>query len=518
LSPRLTPQRLALVFGLVKLCVHLATLTPYGYFRDELYYIRCSEALAWGYVDQPPLCIFVLRVWREVFGDSLAAIRLSPALLGAATVLMTGRLAIRLGGKHLAVALACTGVLTAGQYLGTAHYYSMNVLDQLAWTLTAYVLVDAVERQALKNWLLLGAVLGLGLLNKISVLWLGGGIAAGLVLTPARSTLRTRGPWLAGLLAAVMFAPFVVWQAAHGWPMAEFMHNATSHKYAAHSLGSFVKEQILQNNLFALPLWAVGLLALLIPRLRGRAPMPAGAAVLGWAYVAAFSIIASQKTAKAEYLSPAYPMLMAGGGVFVEGALDRARMWAKPALLLFFAAMLGGGALVAPFALACLSVDRFIAYQAALGIKPQSSERRELGDLTQFYADMHGWKELTDEVASIFASLPPEDRARATIWTRSGGYGPAAAIDFFGRGRGLPRVICAHNNYWLWGPGDGDGRVTIVVGGRADGIGPFFESFERVATFECDHCRPDENHKPIYIGRNLKTSYAALWPDERHYE
>ena len=50
--------------------------------------------------------------------------------------------------------------------------------------------MPAVGRRA--DWGVLGLVLGLGLLNKISVLWLGFGIAAGLVLTPHRRVLLTR--------------------------------------------------------------------------------------------------------------------------------------------------------------------------------------------------------------------------------------------------------------------------------------------------------------------------------------
>ena len=69
----------------------LTTLTgAYGYFRDELYYIACSKHLAWGYVDQPPLSIFVLAINRLLFGDSLFALRLLPALCGAAFIFVVG--------------------------------------------------------------------------------------------------------------------------------------------------------------------------------------------------------------------------------------------------------------------------------------------------------------------------------------------------------------------------------------------------------------------------------------------
>jgi len=188
---------MALALAFVKLVVHALTLRPYGFFRDELYYIACSEHLAWGYVDQPPLSVVVLEAWRMIFGDSLAALRMVPALVGAATVLVTGMLAIRLGGGVLAVALAELGVLVAGQFLGTAHYYSMNVFDELFWVLSAYLVLRAVDERSPRAWITLGVVLGLGLLNKTSVLWLGAGIGVGLCATPARDVLRTRWPYVA---------------------------------------------------------------------------------------------------------------------------------------------------------------------------------------------------------------------------------------------------------------------------------------------------------------------------------
>jgi 4-amino-4-deoxy-L-arabinose transferase-like glycosyltransferase len=57
----------------------LPSLTPhYGFYSDELYYLACTERLALGYVDQPPLFVWVLRLHRELFGDSLVALRVLP--------------------------------------------------------------------------------------------------------------------------------------------------------------------------------------------------------------------------------------------------------------------------------------------------------------------------------------------------------------------------------------------------------------------------------------------------------
>lgn len=70
----------------------------YDYFRDEFYYIACTDHLAWGYVDHPPLSIVLLWMSRSLFGDSLFAIRLLPAISHAAIVPMTGILTREFGG------------------------------------------------------------------------------------------------------------------------------------------------------------------------------------------------------------------------------------------------------------------------------------------------------------------------------------------------------------------------------------------------------------------------------------
>ena len=86
----------------LSIVAHLPGMSRYGFFRDELYYIACSEHLAWGYVDQPPLIALIAWISRHVLGNSLTAFRVLPILAGAVTVYLTGWLAGELGGGRLA--------------------------------------------------------------------------------------------------------------------------------------------------------------------------------------------------------------------------------------------------------------------------------------------------------------------------------------------------------------------------------------------------------------------------------
>ncbi len=509
-SPVPSVWRLVAPIAAAKLVLHLVWAGGYGYFRDELYYLACARHLAWGYVDHPPLSIAVLALDHAALGDSRLAMRLVPALAGTAVVLLTGWLARELGGGRVAMVLAALAALVAPDYLAVCHVYSMNALELLFWTgavcLLARILRDppAVTWRA---WVLLGLVLGLGLLNKASVLWLIGGVFVGLVATRHRRLLATPGPWLAVVVAAGLLAPHVVWQIDHGWPTREFVQHATEDKMAAVSPLSFLRSQVDDMHPLNALLWIPGLGALLSwKRLAAFRP-------LGIAYVAIFALLVINQKSRPGYLSPTYPVLFAAGAVFFE-AMTRRRRWIATGFALLLVLT---GVVVAPMALPVLPIETYVAYAATLGQKPESEEKKAMGPLPQFYADMFGWREMTDAVSGVVASLSPEERAHAVI--RANDYGQAGAFERFGRG--LPPVACGHNNFWLWGPGDTDPEVEVRLGDDGDAerwTREVYVDCERRGAFENPWVMPYENHLGIYVCRHPHEPLGERWPKVKHYE
>ncbi|HET7291653.1 MAG TPA: glycosyltransferase family 39 protein [Vicinamibacteria bacterium] len=498
-----------LVLPLVKLVAHVAVIPGYGWFRDELYYLACADHLDWGYVDHPPLSIALLALWRAAFGDSLISIRVATALVGAATVAGAGVLAAELGAGAFGRALAMLCVVAAPAYLANNSYYSMNAWDVLLWTLAAWTLVRALKAPGLRRWAVLGAILGLGLLNKVSVLWLGAGLGVGLLSTrEARRALLSPGPWAAAAIAAALFAPHVLWQAAHGWPTAEFIRNATQEKMAGISPLDFAIAQVMEMHPFTFPVWLAGLVAALaLPRFAAMRP-------LGTIYAVVFLILVVNEKSRVGYLAPAYPMLFAAGGVALEGLL--ARRQERAAAIVAIAA---GGAATAPLAMPALPVEAYIAYARTLGETPSTEEKKEVGALPQFFADMHGWPELVEAVAKAWAALPLEERGRAGILASN--YGEAGAIDVLGRARGLPRAASGHNSYWLWGPGsaaDADVILVLVPERARARLEERFARVAEVARIECGHCMPYQDHRPVYLCREPREPIAALWPGLKHYD
>ena len=111
----------AYCLAVVAVLLQMITNGRYGYFRDELYFLAASNHLDWGYVDFAPLAALLLRISRTLFGDSLHAIRLLPALAYGAEILLTGWITRELGGRRFAVFLACVSVLLAPVIVGNVH-------------------------------------------------------------------------------------------------------------------------------------------------------------------------------------------------------------------------------------------------------------------------------------------------------------------------------------------------------------------------------------------------------------
>src|SRR5213595_2293687 len=162
---RLT-ARIVAGLAVVSLIGHLLTIHRYGYFRDELYYIACARHLDFGYVDLPPLSAFLLRIELILFGNSLVALRIFPALASALTIALTGVLTRELGGRIWAVTLACLGVLGSLFFLAVGNFYSPNVYEPLFWTGTVYLLCRIINGAPSRTWLWFGADIGFGIQNK----------------------------------------------------------------------------------------------------------------------------------------------------------------------------------------------------------------------------------------------------------------------------------------------------------------------------------------------------------------
>jgi hypothetical protein len=484
----------------LKLLFSLLIAGRYGIFRDELYYLACSEHLDFGYVDQPPLIAVVTWVARHLFGESLLGLRFLPALAGAATVWLTGKLAREMGGGAFAQAMAALAVVAAPIYLLLHHLLTMNAFEPLIWVACAWCIVRAINQGEPRYWLFFGILVGVGMENKYTTGFFAVAVFVAVLFTPQRRFLSNSWIWIGALCSFLIFLPNLIWQIRHDFPFLELMHNIrSSHRDVVRGPIAFVADQAQLMNPVLFPLWVGGLGWLWLSRHGGRFRL------LGWVYallLVAFIVLKG----KNYYLSAAYPMLFAAGAIGFENITRSQMRWSRIA---YVAVVLVGAGVLAPLSAPILWPRRYVRYQKALGFEPPKAENQPTGPLPQHFADEFGWEQMTREVARIYHELPPEERAATAIFANS--YGQAGAIDFFGKKYGLPKAISTHQNYWLWGPRDYTGESVIVLGSDGAGDREHFASVEVVGRTHHPYSRRDE-HYEIFLCRDLNTTLQELWP------
>ena len=223
--------------------------------------------------------------------------------------------------------------------------------------------------------------------------------------------------------------------------------------------------------------------------------------------------------AKPYYLAPIYPVLWAAGAVAIEAwtaswrsrtAVVGVARWGLPGLVVL------SGLALAPLARPILPVDDYLRYAHALGVAPGTDERKAVGRLPQFYADMQEWRGLAEAVGAATARLTASERPRACVFGQN--YGEAGAVEYFAHELSLPPAISAHNNWFLWGTGECTLEVLLVVGDDAERLGELFFEIERGATFDCRDCMPYEDELPVWIVRRPRADLRALWPRIKHFD
>jgi hypothetical protein len=503
----LSATAILVYLALAKLLLHFLAASQYGYFRDELYYIAASQHLDLGYVDFPPFTAVITALVRWTLGDSLLALHTLPALAGVLILLLAGLMARELGGGRAAQGLAALAVLVAPVFLAGQSMLTMDPFDQLFWVLALYVVLLILKREEPRLWLVFGLVAGIGLLTKVTMLYLGMALVIGLLLTPNRRTLLSKWLWLGGLIALVLFSPYIIWQVLHGWPTLEFWRIYSAGKTYPVTPVEFLLQQILTMHPLTLPLWLAGLAYYFFGG--GKKYR-----TFGWIYVILYVVFTIQQ-AKSYFLAATYPMLFAGGAVLVEQGVQRWKaLWLQPAYALL---LVIGGLATAPLAMPLLPVETFIGYSQGFGGAAEvKQERLATAELPQYFADRFGWEALVAAVAKVYAGLPPEEQAVACILTDN--YGEAGAIDFFGGAYHLPKAISGHNSYFIWGPGGCTGEVIITVGKPGADLVPSFKKVTPAGASYCQYCMPYEDGLPIFVCRGLKMDIREAWAGTKDYK
>ncbi|HXA68695.1 MAG TPA: glycosyltransferase family 39 protein [Bryobacteraceae bacterium] len=474
--------------------VHLLTGGRYGFQRDELATLDDARHLAWGYVAYPPVTPFFGRLSLLMFGTSLTGFRFFAALAEASAVVLTGLMARELGGHRGAQLVAAAAAIPFCLGGALMQYVSF---DYLCWVLTAYFVIRLLKSDDPRWWIAIGSAIGLGMLSKYTMVFFVAGLTAGVLLTDARRRLASKWLWLGIAAAVVIFLPNFIWQAQHGLISLDFLRHIHARDVGMGRTRYFLPEQ-LEFTLLAFPLWLAGLYLYFF------APEGRRFRALGWMYIVPLLLFVIAQ-GRGYYLAAAYPMLYAGGAVFLERWLaSRGRQFAGSLRAIVCTALVADMIIVAALFLPIVPVNS-TWWKFAVKVN---------GD----FPEEIGWPELVETVAKIRDSLPAEDRAHLGILGTN--YGEAGAINLYGPRYGLPSAISGVNSFWQRGYGNPPPETLIVIGLPGGYLETKFAACEVVGhTWNRYGIENEEtrSHPDIFLCRHLRESWPEFWKNFRYF-
>jgi Dolichyl-phosphate-mannose-protein mannosyltransferase len=477
--------------AVAQLVLLIATSTRYGYHRDEMYFIVAGSHPAFGYPDQPPLVPLISWAMNQLAPGSLLVLRLPSAVIGAATTVIAGLIAREIGGRARAQIIAASSAAVSGFALAIGHFVTTTTFDLLSTTALCWLLIRAVMRHSGPTLLAAGVVAGLGFEAKPQVAFVAVIAVAMLGLVGPRWPFRS--PWMAaGVGAAILLAaPYVVWQAIHGWPQLTVAANIGGS--AEGGRAGFLPFQLVMVSPVLVPVWIAGLV---VPfrreSLRTLRFVSLLYGVLALAYLLG--------NGKAYYLASMYPALLGVGALPVADWTTRSRRRLRAILLSVGVA-------------ASLAVSAFIALpllpatdlqgSAVIAINPDQGETV-------------GWPRFIDTVSTAWQSIPVAERDHTVIFTEN--YGEAGAIDLLGGSHGLPRAYSGHNGFTEWSQPSPSATGALVLGYQSPAdAAPYFGDCAALATIDDGvGLNNDEQGLPVMLCHPT-ASWATLWPELRHY-
>jgi hypothetical protein len=451
LNKKSLPDPVITLMALLSVAMHLLFINNLEYHRDELLYFSLGNHPAFGYSTVPPLIGWIAWLMEHIFGYSLFAVRLLPALVGGVLVFLVAAIATELGGSKYAAFLASLGLIISVFFMRTFLLFQPVFMELFFWTLCIYLIIKYINSENNKFLILFGIVAGFALLNK----YLAGMLFAGLILiipfTQYRKILVNKMFWVAMACGFVIFLPNLIWQISKGFPVTKHMSELYDTQLVHMDIPLFITEQLIMP--FAATFFTIaGLLFLLFSKklIKFR--------FLG--YLALFVITSLMLLkGKSYYTLGIFPLLIAAGAVAYENWIKRG--WIR---ILFPVILVIVTIPVIPGGIPVLKVDGLIKYFQELNKKYSNNKGLRFEDgtfhsLPQDYADMLGWEELTSVANTAYKSVAD----KKTVFIYCENYGQAGAITVIGKKFGLPEAVCFSESFKYWAPEQFDNEITSLV-------------------------------------------------------
>ncbi len=285
---------------------------------QEAYYWQYARHLDLSYLDHPPMCAWWMALSSRLLGESELALRLPALLSSAGLTCVLYSLGARLYSPMVGLLTALAANATVLFGLG-AVVMTPDVPLVLFWAAALRVLCELVlpdgrgPGRFAWRWYLLGAFCGLALLSKYTAGLLPLQVlATALVTKRGRAALGTPHPYLACLLAVVVFSPVLIWNQSHDWASFAFQTTGrarTVDGFRGYLVGRYVGLQAVAVGplLYLALLLTAGVLVRQAWRGDARARLLAISSVPG---LLVFTLVSPLHWVKMNWVAPTYLGLM----------------------------------------------------------------------------------------------------------------------------------------------------------------------------------------------------------------
>jgi len=277
----------ALIVALTALRMIYASLIDLR--TDEAYYWTWSKENVLSFLDHPPMIAWFIRFGTAIFGDTNFGVRFAGILAMLVTQLLLADMVRRMTHDVRAVVLAVLMPEAALYYGLLMAKVSPDVALIPFAVAMVWALIRLNESGDARWWLAAGVFAGLALLSKFTAVMLLPAVAA-FMLAPdwRRRWLLSPYPWLAALIAVVLFLPVLIWNAGHDWASFrfQFVRATATHEWSLRTVGDFIG---LQFGLVGFILLPVVLSGLGLTAWRGYRRGDAVAILLSTAVIAPFA-------------------------------------------------------------------------------------------------------------------------------------------------------------------------------------------------------------------------------------
>ncbi|WP_243060582.1 glycosyltransferase family 39 protein [Nocardioides sp. SR21] len=459
----------------------LGIANRYGPHRDELYFSSAGQHLAWGYADQPSFTPLLAAISHAIAPDSLLVLRIWSIVAVAVIVVLSAQFARLLGGGRSAQLLTAVAVAAGVCIMAVGHRLSTATFDTLAWTAVVLVVTQALVDDRPRLWLWAGLIAGIGLNNKHGVAFCLFGVLVGVALVrETRPVLRTRWPWLGGVVALLLWIPNLLWQHAHDWPVLDLSADISEEYGGVGGRIELLGQALIMFSPVIGALWIFGIVELL----RRPAWVRARPVAVGFLAILLVFVVTG---GKGYYLAGLVVPLVAAGSVAL------AERWP------------GRRTAVAG---AVLALSAVVAWPAVIPVLPEQTYVDSYPKLDVDQLETIGWDDHAETVRAVVADLPDG----AVVFT--GNYGEAGAMEWYDVGA---PVYSGHNGWREWGPPPESASPVVVVGWDVEP--EEFEGCERAATLHNDAGADNEEEGAgVWVCDGPVGSWSERWPDLVHYD